>query len=95
MTPQEIKKLETLGYIVEKKSPYHWHVKHPKSWIILNIWPTTKKMLQQGSDQSVTYRKLVKMVNWYFRGTKIEKEAKKQVEDMREGGLDYFLKKTK
>ncbi len=35
------------GYIVKRLSPYHVQVSKPGSKIVVNVWPTVQKILQQ------------------------------------------------
>lgn len=50
----DIEELEAYGFVVERKQPWHWRIMKPDHTLILDVWPTVKKLWIVGSQSSAS-----------------------------------------
>lgn len=88
--------LKKAGYILSIKSPWHWHAKQKGGKVIMNIWPTVKKYMMDGSNGASKYGDVVREVSKEFakRGGIIEspevREAQMQLEEYRSDPFGFI-----
>jgi hypothetical protein len=102
---QDMRRIITAGYGFKECEWWHWKVY--KDGMEIEVWPTTRKfMFHDGLYISQQYTDILKSLSNAFAMkikknnvapielTPEEKQAKEEVSEMRQGGLQYFINKS-
>jgi len=85
---QDARRLRDEGYVLRSLTEYHWHVTLPGSNRLCNVWPTTRKYMENGAHQAGFYTDILRAMEYVFQEDKPDKHAANSVAELRAGGLD-------
>lgn len=96
--PEDLLRAKRAGYVIIRKNDWHYHVTRPGSRTRVNVWWTTKKLMQTGEYHAWQYEDLVSALSEYFEDENLPEieevvQAQAAVDDFRKDPLAFLKKK--
>jgi len=64
---KELEELDAYGYEVHKFLDYHWRVRHTDTDFEVDVWPTTKKVMDRETWKTEKYENLLEAIQRLFK----------------------------